>query len=147
MDDNLGQQKVQITKYGDAFQETQEVSQSPLLLADRLRQGDPENGRKLFRRCAICHTSEKSGGDRVGPALWEVVGRPLAARKTFPYSQALRKNFDKNWDFSLLDRYLKSPRRAIPGTTMSFRGIENDQDRADLLLYLRNLSDHPVPLP
>ncbi|WP_455474283.1 c-type cytochrome [Bartonella sp. B30(2025)] len=132
----------------NALKENQQISVSFLSLNDRLQQGDFENGRKIFRRCAVCHTSSKDKGlRRVGPSLWEIVNRPLANTADFAYSRALRANSDKIWDFMTLDHYLQSPRKAFPGTIMSFRGIENDQDRADLLLYLRSLSDHPASLP
>ncbi|WP_406603926.1 c-type cytochrome [Bartonella gliris] len=135
----------------DVLKEKQQASSpslsSSLSLSDRLQQGNLENGRKVFRQCAICHTSGRNEPGRVGPALWEIVNRPLASGKGFAYSRALRANSDQKWDFVTLDRYLQSPRKAFPGTIMSFRGIKNDQDRADLLLYLRSLSDHPVPLP
>lgn len=135
-----------VTK-NNSSKEQQQTSGPSLSLNDRLQQGNLENGRKIFRQCAICHTSGRNEAGRVGPALWDVVNRPLAASPSFAYSRALRANSDKRWDFTNLDRYLKSPRKAFSGTTMSFRGIQNDQDRADLLLYLRTLSDNPVPLP
>ncbi|WP_455479602.1 c-type cytochrome [Bartonella sp. B23] len=131
----------------DAFSEKKKVPDNSSSLKDRLQQGNLENGRKIFHQCAICHTSGRNESSRVGPPLWEIVNRPLASGKGFAYSRVLRANSDKKWDFMTLDRYLRSPREAFPGTIMSFRGIKNDQDRADLLLYLRNLSDHPVPLP
>ncbi|GAA5098470.1 hypothetical protein GCM10023260_09040 [Bartonella acomydis] len=130
----------------DAFREKQKASDISLSLNDRLQQGNLEKGRKLFRQCAICHTSGRNESGRVGPVLWDIVNRPLAAAPDFAYSRVLRANSDQKWDFINLDRYLQSPRKAFPGTIMSFRGIKNDQDRADLLLYLRSLSDHPVPL-
>ncbi|GAA4663325.1 c-type cytochrome [Bartonella pachyuromydis] len=135
-----------VTK-NNVSKEQQQISSSSLPLNDRLQQGNLENGRKIFRQCAICHTSGHNESGRVGPALWDVVNRPLAASPSFAYSRTLRANSNKRWDFVNLDRYLQSPRKAFPGTTMSFRGIQNDQDRADLLLYLRSLSDHPAPLP
>ncbi|WP_375648542.1 MULTISPECIES: c-type cytochrome [unclassified Bartonella] len=131
----------------DTFQEKQKAPDVSLSLNSRLQQGNFENGRKLFRQCAICHTSGRNEAGRVGPVLWEIVNRPLASAAGFAYSRALRAHSDQKWDFVTLDRYLHSPREAFPGTIMSFRGIKNDQDRADLLLYLRSLSDHPVPLP
>ncbi|CAK00736.1 c-type cytochrome [Bartonella tribocorum] len=135
-----------VTK-NDTFKEKQKESDIPVSLNSRLQQGDFENGRKIFRQCAICHTSGRNQAGRVGPVLWEIVDRPLASAAGFAYSRALRAHSDQKWDFVTLDRYLRSPREAFPGTIMSFRGIKNDQDRADLLLYLRSLSDHPVPLP
>ncbi|WP_455475959.1 c-type cytochrome [Bartonella sp. B17] len=141
------QHAYKITENG-AFKEKQQTPKASLSLNDRLQQGNLENGRKIFRQCAICHTSsEYKGSGRVGPSLWEIVNRPLAGATDFAYSRVLRANSDKKWDFVTLDRYLQSPREAFPGTIMSFRGIKNDQDRADLLLYLRSLSDQPVSLP
>ncbi|WP_336294500.1 c-type cytochrome [Bartonella sp. CB169] len=129
------------------LKETQQASTMSLSLDRRLQQGDLENGRKIFRQCAMCHASGRNDSNRVGPVLWEVVNRPFAATAGFAYSRVLRANSDRKWDFATLDRYLQSPREAFPGTIMSFRGIKNDQDRADLLLYLRSLSDDPAPLP
>ncbi|EJF75423.1 c-type cytochrome [Bartonella alsatica] len=131
----------------DASKEKKQTFDHSLSLNVRLKQGNLENGRKIFRQCAICHTSGQNESGRVGPTLWEIVNRSLAAVPGFSYSRTLRANSDQKWDFVNLDRYLQSPRETFPGTIMSFRGIKNDQDRADLLLYLRNLSDHPVPLP
>ncbi|EJF81390.1 Cytochrome c2 precursor [Candidatus Bartonella washoeensis] len=131
----------------NVLKKKQQASSPSLSLSDRLQQGKLENGRKVFRQCAICHTSGRDSSNRVGPTLWEIVNRPLAAAPGFAYSRTLRTNSDQKWDFVTLDRYLHSPRETFPGTIMSFRGIKNDQDRADLLLYLRSLSDHPVPLP
>ncbi|WP_142415887.1 c-type cytochrome [Bartonella massiliensis] len=131
----------------NTFKEEKKEPEIFLSLNSRLQQGNLENGRKIFRQCAICHTSGRNQAGRVGPVLWEIVNRPLASTAGFAYSRALRAHSDQKWDFVNLDRYLHSPRQAFPGTIMSFRGIKNDQDRADLLLYLRSLSDNPVPIP
>ncbi|AQX27472.1 MULTISPECIES: c-type cytochrome [unclassified Bartonella] len=131
----------------ETLKKTQNISDKSLLLSELLKQGDLENGRKVFRQCAICHTSKRDESNRIGPSLWGIVNRPFAIVKNFSYSKVLRANSDRKWDFFTLDRYIQSPRQAFPGTIMSFRGIKNDQDRADLLLYLRSLSDHHIPLP
>nr|CBI80208.1 Cytochrome c [Bartonella sp. 1-1C] len=144
--DESVQRSYKITN-NDTFKEAQNTSDESLLLSDLLKQGDLENGRKIFRQCAICHASKPGESNRVGPSLWEIVDRPFANVKNYSYSKVLRANSDKKWDFFTLDRYIQSPRQAFPGTIMSFRGIKNDQDRADLLLYLRSLSDYSVPLP
>ncbi|MCZ2158081.1 cytochrome c family protein [Bartonella sp. 220] len=146
-DNSPSVQHPHIVTKNDVSKEKQQVSESSLSLRDRLQQGNLENGRKIFHQCAICHTSGRNESGRVGPVLWDIVNRPLAAAPSFAYSRALRANSHQKWDFVTLDRYIQSPRKAFPGTIMSFRGIKNDQDRADLLLYLRSLSDHPVPLP
>ncbi|WP_074381106.1 c-type cytochrome [Bartonella doshiae] len=131
----------------EALKEKQQAFDTSLSLNDRLKRANLENGRKIFHQCAVCHTSGRNESGRVGPALWEIVDRPLAAATGFAYSRALRANSDQKWNFVMLDRYLRAPREVFPGTIMSFRGIKNNQDRADLLLYLRSLSDNPVPLP
>ncbi|MBX4335487.1 c-type cytochrome [Bartonella raoultii] len=135
-----------VTK-NNVIKEEQQMQDSSLSLNERLQQGDLENGRKIFHQCALCHTSGRNESGRVGPVLWEIVNRPLASTQGFAYSRALRAHSDQRWDFVTLDRYVHSPQKTFPGTIMSFRGIKNAQDRADLLLYLRSLSDHPVPLP
>ncbi|MBB4077191.1 cytochrome c [Bartonella fuyuanensis] len=137
----------QTVSKSDILKEKQKTSDFSLSLNSRLQQGNFENGRKIFRQCAVCHTSRRNEAGRVGPVLWEIVNRPLASETGFAYSRALRAHSDQKWDFVTLDRYLHSPRKAFPGTIMSFRGIKNDQDRADLLLYLHSFSDHPIPLP
>lgn len=116
-------------------------------LQKRLSQGNIQNGQKVFGQCALCHTPVKNGPARVGPPLWEVLGRPLASIRDFTYSRAMRAKTGKVWDFANLDIYLAAPQKMVPGTAMSFGGVKNDQDRADLILYLRSLSDKPLDLP
>ncbi|WP_279089387.1 c-type cytochrome [Bartonella apis] len=116
-------------------------------LATRLQQADIENGRKIFGQCGLCHTPAKNGPARVGPPLYGIVGRPFASVSEYTYSRAMRAENGKTWDFATLDAYLASPRKYIPGTAMAFNGVKNEKDRADLILYLRSLSDEPVELP
>lgn len=116
-------------------------------LADRLQHANLENGRKVFGQCGLCHTPAKNGPARVGPPLYDVVGRPFAAISDFTYSRAMRAEVNKKWDYATLDAYLAAPRKYIPGTAMAFIGVKDVQDRADLILYLRSLSDKPVELP
>lgn len=116
-------------------------------LAERLQQADIENGRKVFGQCGLCHTPAKNGPARVGPPLYGVVGRPFASVSEYTYSRAMRAENGKTWDFATLDGYLASPRKYIPGTAMAFNGVKDEKDRADLILYLRSLSDAPVELP
>ncbi|MBB3066094.1 c-type cytochrome [Limibacillus halophilus] len=108
--------------------------------------GDAENGQKVARKCAACHSFDEGGPNKVGPNLYGVVGADIANHEGYRYSDALAAK-EGAWDFGSLDSYLKSPKEFAPGTKMTFAGISNDQDRADLILYLRSLSASPAPLP
>jgi cytochrome c len=115
-------------------------------IAALLASADPEAGKDVAKRCASCHTFEKGGPAKVGPNLWGIVGAPRAHMEGFPYSDAIRK-LGGHWDFESLNQFLASPKTYAPGTKMSFAGIKKAKERADLLAYLRTLSDSPVPLP
>ena len=82
----------------------------------------------------------------VGPNLWGIVGRPVASRAGFPYSDGLRA-VGGTWDYDKLSQYLRDPRALVADTGMAFAGIERAQERADLIAYLRTLSDKPLALP
>lgn len=102
--------------------------------------GDPGMGRKVFRKCAVCHSAAKDGDDKVGPGLWGIVDRKKAAAEDYSYSQAMQ-NAGGNWTETDLDRYLHSPKKFMPGNRMAFSGIRKAKDRADLISYLKSLAD------
>ena len=106
-------------------------------------------GEKIFNKCSVCHTPNKGGPNKVGPNLWNIVGSKTASIPGFKYSAAMshRRQDGKKWDYEELYRYLYAPKKYIPGTKMAFAGIKNDEDRVNLIAYLRNLSDNPRPLP
>lgn len=111
---------------------------------------DPAKGEAFARRCAACHSFEKDGGNKVGPLLWNVVNRPVASVPDFRYSQAMvdfSGGGSKTWTYEELDPYLSNPKTHVPGTNMVFPGIRNEPDRANVIAYLRTLSDAPAPLP
>lgn len=118
----------------------------PLDLGTLLAGADPAEGESLARVCASCHTFDSGGANRVGPNLWAIVGRPVAAEPGFAYSDALASHGGA-WSYELLDRYLASPTRAIPGNKMSYAGLRNPRSRADLLAYLGTLNRTPAPFP
>ena len=93
-----------------------------------------------------CHTFEKGGPNRVGPNLWNVVGGERGEGRGFNFSAAMKTKGGK-WTYEELDKFLASPRSYIPGTAMTFAGISNPQQRADVINYLHTLSDNPQPLP
>jgi cytochrome c len=111
-----------------------------------LSKASADSGHDVFKRCLQCHTADKDGPNRVGPNLWGIVGRTRAARPGFPYSDAM-KGHPGNWTFEELAKYLHDPKADIPGNKMAFAGIKDNASLADLLAYLRTLSDNPAPLP
>ncbi len=100
------------------------------------QQADLENGRLHFNLCKACHTVVQGGPDMVGPNLYGVFGRKVASRPSYSYSTALSAK-DWTWDAGRLDGWLKSPRTYVPGTKMTFYGIPDDEDRRDLIAYLK----------
>ena len=115
-------------------------------LAQLLASADVGRGERQFNKCKSCHTSEKGGASKIGPPMWDVVDRPLAAVAGFNYSTAL-KDKGGNWTYELLDCFIKNPKKCTPGTKMAYAGLKRDDQRADLIVYLRSLSDDPKPLP
>lgn len=111
-----------------------------------LAAADPAAGEKGFAKCAACHSINKGGGNGVGPNLWGVVGKPHASVAGFAYSDALKGKAGP-WDFAAMNAWLKSPRKYAEGTKMTFAGISAGKDRADIIAYLNQQSDSPLPLP
>ena len=109
-----------------------------------LANADPDNGQRVARRCAACHTFDSGGPNRVGPNLWGVVGRDKAAVDGFRYSSAMAEH-GGSWTLENLIAYLQDPRGQVPGTSMIFAGIRDDGDLADLIAYMNAQSDNPLP--
>ena len=111
-----------------------------------LASASPQQGEQTAKVCLTCHNMAKGQGNKVGPDLYGVVGRPVAAVPGFNYSAALKAK-GGNWTFDSLNPWLANPRADVPGTLMTFAGLPNEKQRADVIAYLNSNSDHPLPLP
>ena len=108
--------------------------------------GDIAHGEKVFKKCSACHSIEAGGGNKIGPALYNVVGRKIAGVGDYKYSKALVE-YKKNWSFEELNGFLIKPQKWIKGTKMAYAGLRKEKDRASVILYLNQNSDNPLPLP
>jgi len=115
-------------------------------LAARLAAADPVAGEKVAKKCATCHSFDRGGAARVGPNLWGIVGNKPAHMEGFSYSPAI-SGLTQPWDYATLDTFLTSPKAYAPGTKMTFPGLKKPEARAAVIVWLRTLSDQPVPLP
>lgn len=115
-------------------------------LAALLANGSVDAGQRTANRCKSCHTFDEGGRNGIGPNLWGTLGSPRAANADYKYSGALT-NLGGDWGYAELDAFLEKPKSAVPGTKMSFAGIRDAQDRANVILYLRSVSDVELPLP
>ncbi|WNO53944.1 c-type cytochrome [Stakelama saccharophila] len=115
-------------------------------LATLLASADPDNGAKIFNKCSACHTIDQGAPNGIGPNLYAIVGDPVAhGRGGFAFSDAL-KSVGGEWTFEKLNAWLTSPRKFASGTKMTFAGLSDPQDRADIIVYLNNHGSN-VPLP
>ena len=105
-----------------------------------------EKGQKLFKKCGTCHNYEKGSANKVGPNLWNKINRPIANVDGFAYSKALTE-IGGEWNYEELAEFLYKPKKYVKGTKMNFAGLKKVEDRANLVLFLREQSDNPVPLP
>jgi cytochrome c len=125
-----------------------DVEEGPSVL-ELIANADPAAGESAFRRCVSCHTAEEGGPNRVGPNLWNTVMQPITHAEGFNYSSAMREFAaqEEIWTYEHLAGFLENPRGYVPGTTMAFAGIRDVQEKANLIAYMRTLSDDPAPLP
>jgi cytochrome c len=107
---------------------------------------DAAAGKAVSTRCEQCHHLSKGGPNKIGPNLYAVVDRPRASHPGFDYSSAM-KSKGGSWTYDELFKYLKSPQSYVPGTKMSFAGLPKEQDRINLIAYLRSNADTPAPIP
>ena len=121
-------------------------AESSVEISSLLSLGDVTHGEKVFKKCAACHSINKDGKNKIGPKLYNVVGKATGATSDYKYSKALI-SYNKTWTFEELNSFLIKPAKWIKGNKMGFAGLKNDRDRASVILYLNQNSDNPQPLP
>ena len=129
-------------------QEDEEGAAAERPIAHYLQTADAARGEAVFRKCAACHNADNGGAGGLGPNLWGMMGGPIAQRAGFSYSDALRAH-GGNWGWDNMSAWLQSPRTFAAGTKMTFAGLSDPQDRADIMLFLNqhggNLNIPPPP--
>ena len=135
--EKMGYEIAGVAKAGGAAEEPIEA-----LLA----KGDAAKGEESFKKCASCHTITQGGANGIGPNLYAILGDAIAqGRGGYAFSDGLKKHTGK-WDFKTLSEWLKNPRAFAEGTKMTFAGLEDGQERANIMLYL-NKQGSNLPLP
>ena len=121
--------------------ETSEVGDITALFAST----SSADGKKVFKKCAACHSINQGGSNKIGPALWGVLGRKAGSVSDYKYSKAMAAH-GKSWSFEEMNGFLIKPKDWIKGTKMSFAGLKNAKDRAAVILYMNENTDNPLSL-
>ena len=138
--------EVDIQESTQVSSSTAEKIEEKVDISALLALGDVTHGEKVFKKCSACHLVNKGGENKIGPALYGVIGRKVASKQDYKYSKAMAA-YDKDWTFEEMNGYLKKPQSYIKGTKMAFAGLRKEKDRASVILYLNQNSDNPLPLP
>ena len=138
--------KVEIQEGNQISSSIAEKIEEKVDISALLALGDVSHGEKVFKKCSACHLVNKGGENKIGPALYGVIGRKVASKQDYKYSKAMAA-YDKDWTFEEMNGYLKKPQSYIKGTKMAFAGLRKEKDRASVILYLNQNSDNPLPLP
>ncbi len=137
---------VEVDQVASITANSTEVAEEKVDIAALLAMGNETDGEKIFKKCAACHSIIKGGKHKIGPALYNVVGRKIGGVNDYKYSKALLA-YDKKWTFEELNGFLIKPAKWIKGTKMAYAGLRKEKDRASVIKYLNQNSDNPQPLP
>ena len=130
-----------------AGEATQAVAKEPEDILTMIASADTAAGEGVTKKCTACHSFDEGGANKIGPNLWDIVGRQVAAVDGFGYSSALTDKSGEAWTYENLSGFLEKPKSWAPGTKMAYAGLKKAKDRANLIAYLRELSNDPQPLP
>jgi cytochrome c len=103
------------------------------------------DGAKIFKKCAACHSIASGGANKIGPALWGVLGRQAGSISEYKYSKAMLA-YGRPWTFEEMNGFLIKPKDWVKGTKMSFAGLKKAKERAAVILYMNENTDNPLPL-
>ena len=137
---------VEVEQVAKSSASTTEVIEKKVDIAALMAMGDLNSGEKIFKKCAACHSIVKGGKNKIGPALYNVVGRQVGVVSDYKYSKALA-GYNKSWSLEELNGFLLKPAKWIKGTKMAYAGLRKEKDRASIIKYLNQNSDNPQPLP
>jgi len=126
--------------------ETGKAAPAEVPIEKALASADVKRGEATAKICQTCHNLTKGAGPKIGPDLWDVVGRPKGSVAGFAYSETM-KSKGGDWTVGDLNTFLTNPRGFVPGTKMTFAGLPREDQRADVIAFLNTLSEHPKPLP
>ena len=116
-------------------------------IGPKLASANVEHGKELFQKlCFTCHTIDKGGVNKVGPNQWNLVGRKKASEPGFSYSSGMQA-MGGEWTYEDINHMIFKPLAFVKGTKMAFAGVPKEQDRADIIAYLRTMNDSPPPMP
>jgi len=114
-------------------------------IGPKLKDANIDRGKQLFtQQCLTCHTIDKGGPNKVGPNQWDIVGRKKASHEGFSYSSALQA-LGGEWSYEDINHMIFKPQAFARGTKMAFAGLPKEQDRADIIAFLRSMHDEPLP--
>ncbi|MFV9875795.1 MAG: cytochrome c family protein [Rickettsiales endosymbiont of Dermacentor nuttalli] len=142
---DVAQKRGYTVELTESENESQTVKEETIDIPALLAKADADRGQKLFKACLMCHNFEKGKGPKIGPDLWGVVGANKL-REDYEYSAAMKAK-GGTWTYDELFNFIRSPQKFIPGTKMTFAGFKKPEDIADVIAYLRSLSDNPMSLP
>jgi cytochrome c len=137
---------VEIQQASTSTTATATVEDKKVDIAALMALGDVNAGEKIFKKCAACHSINQGGANKIGPALYNVVGRKIGGVADYKYSKAFVE-YGKEWNFEELNGFLIKPSKWIKGTKMAYAGLRKEEDRASVIKYLNQNSDNPLPLP